>query len=64
MHQDLGVNYQIQITIYIVENGYVIKDGSPQSLISKTWVARTKEELAETVKEVIAKIQLLKDKNS
>lgn len=40
------------ITIYIVENGLVIKNSSPESLIGKHWVARTKEELIKVVSEI------------
>lgn len=47
-----SVTYKAEITIYVVENGLLIKDSTPQSLISKMWVARDKKELTDVVDEI------------
>ena len=41
--------YNVIITIYVVENGFIIKNGNPESLISKQYVARSKEDLLQVI---------------
>ena len=48
--------YYAEITVYVIENGYLVKDGSPQSMISKLWVARTKDELKDVFSKMVCEI--------
>lgn len=48
MHH-MTTTYKCEITVHLVENGFVIKNSNPQSLISKVWIAKTKEELISVI---------------
>lgn len=45
-------SYKIEVTMYFIENGWVIKSGNPESIISKQWVAQDKDEYLKVLSEI------------
>lgn len=44
--------YNVVITIYVVENGFIVKNGNPESMVSKQWVAKTTDDLSKIIGEI------------
>ena len=53
-----SVKYKISITVMIVENGLIVKEGNHESCVSRMWVAKTKQELADIIAIIAEKYEL------